>query len=72
MPISAEYMRLNPLPVPVPLWPETEHFRARQKLFRPVARRLLRERGDFLGLPLRDSGPLVGAVGGYRYFHLVH
>lgn len=41
---------------------ESEHFRHRHNLFRPVARRLLKSRGDFLGIPFHEDGPIVGAV----------
>ena len=57
-------LQLNHPPVPAPALPrtESEHFRRRQNLFRPVARDLLRSRGDFLGIPQYKYGPLVGAV----------
>lgn len=50
----------------MPPWPEDGHFRSKQKSFRTTCRSLLRERGDFLGIPLYRGGPLVGAVSGIQ------
>ena len=60
--ILAEFTGHASWPTPVPPWPESTHFRNKQKTFRDVCRAKLQTRGQFLGVPLYPDGPLVGAV----------
>jgi hypothetical protein len=58
----ADFVGHNPTPALMPPWPESTHFRSKQKTFRNVCRERLDTWGQFLGVPLYRGGPLVGAV----------
>jgi hypothetical protein len=60
--ILADFLSRDIMPIPMPPWPESTHFRTKQKMFRDVCRGCLKTRGQFLGVPLHRNGPLVGAV----------
>lgn len=61
-PDLGQYPSITDRPVPLPQWPDSDHWRGRQKRFRPVISTLLNDLGDGVLTPYYRGGPPIGAA----------